>query len=75
MAVVLLSLLLIFELIQFFGEFHVVFKHLQNLENLLLNILKEKTAYILLALLETIVSYLPLSVSHRKTGKSFPQRL
>ena len=29
------------------GEFRVVFKHFQNLENLLLNILKEKIGYLL----------------------------
>ena len=28
----------------FFGEFHVVFKRFQNLENLIFNILKEKIA-------------------------------
>ena len=29
------------------GEFYFVFKHFQGLENLILNILKEKTAYLL----------------------------
>ena len=32
------------------GEFHVVFKHFQNLENLILNILKEKLHRLSLAL-------------------------
>ena len=42
MSVVFLSLLHIFELIQQAGEFHVMFKHFQNLENLISNILEEK---------------------------------
>ena len=42
-SVMLLSLLLIFELIQqaASGEFHVALKHFQNLKNLILNIMKE----------------------------------
>ena len=41
MSVVFLSLLLIFEFMQqaALGKFHVVFKHFQNLENLISNIL------------------------------------
>ena len=113
MNVVFLSLLLITELSAgCSGEFHVVFKHFQNLENLILN--KQKLHISLWALfslkpykafgiaqskqprlvkpclnfdlyfifktsgtdlIETIVSYKPLSSPSSENRKSFPQRL
>ena len=50
MSVVFLSLLLISELVQPMGcsdEFHGVFKHFQNLENLYVEYYEVKTAYLL----------------------------
>ena len=40
MSLELLSLLFIFELVQL--TIHILFKHFENLQNLILNILKEK---------------------------------